>query len=92
MLSAILSNCGSETETTDNFFLCCLLFTVNRENLLYGLFKIEFSLMNLKDELLLDILLYDSDKYKDTVSKEILFHTISLIKNTKYFERPLFDH
>ena len=32
------------------------------------------------------------NKYKDTVNKEILLHTISFIKNTKRFERPLFDH
>ena len=40
------------------------------------------------DELLLDIILYGSDKYNDTVNKEILLHTISFIKNTKCFERP----
>ena len=92
MLSAILSNCGLETETTEKIFLCCPFFTVNRKILLYGLFKIDLSLINLKDHLLLDILLYDSDKYKGTVSKEILLHTVSFIKNTKCFERPLFDH
>ena len=46
----------------------------------------------IKDELQLDITLYGSDKYSDTVNKEILLHTISLIKNTKRFELPLFDH
>ena len=50
------------------------------------------SLRNLKDVLLLDIILYGSYKYKDTVNKEILFHTIIFIKNTKRFERPLFGH
>ena len=46
----------------------------------------------IKDELQLDITLYGSDKYTDTVNKEILSHTISFIENTKRFERPLFDH
>ena len=40
-------------------------------------------LRNLKDELLLDIILYGSDKYKDTINQEILLHTISFTKNTK---------
>ena len=83
---------GSETETTDHFFLRCPFFAINRQKLLNNLLKIDPSLRNLKDELLLDIILYGSDKYKDTVNKEILLHTVSFIKNTKRFERPLFDH
>ena len=39
-------------------------------------------LKNSKDELLLDIILYGSDKFKNTVNKEILYNTISFIKNT----------
>ena len=38
--------------------------------------KIDPSLRNLMDELLLDIILYGSDKYKDTVNKEMLLHNI----------------
>ena len=56
------------------------------------LLKIDSSLRHLMDELLLDIILYGSDKYNDTVKKEILLHTISFIKNTKLFERPLLPH
>ena len=47
------------------------------------------SLKNLKDELLLDIIFYGSDKCKDTVNEEILLHIISFIKDTKRFERPI---
>ena len=50
--------------------------------------KIDSFLRILKDELLLDIILYGSDKCNDTVNKEILLHTIRFIKNTKRFERP----
>ena len=39
-------------------------------------------LKNSKDELLLDIILYGSDKFKNTVNKKILYNTISFIKNT----------
>ena len=84
--------CGSKTETTDHFFLCCLFFAINRKKTLNDLLKIDPSLRNLKDELLLDIILCGSDKYKDTVNKEILLHTISFIKNTKRFERQMFHH
>ena len=88
-----MCDCGSETETKDHFFhLRCPFFAINRQKLLNDLLKIDPSLRNLKDELLLDIILYGSDKYKDTVNKEILLHTISFIKNTKRFERPVFDH
>ena len=58
---------------------------------LNGLLKIDPYLRNLKDELLF-VTLYGSDKYKDSVNNEILFHTISFIKNTNRFERPLFNH
>ena len=71
---------GSETETTDHFFLRCPFFVINRQKLLNGLFKIDLSVRNLKEELLLDIILYGSAKYRDTANKYILFHTISFIK------------
>ena len=80
---------GSETETTDHFFLCCPFFAQNRQKLLNRFFKIDVSLKNLNDEMLLDILLFGSYKYKDTVNKEILIHTINFLKTTKRFERPL---
>ena len=87
-----MCDCGSKTETTDHFFLRCPFFAINRQKPLQDLLKIDPSLRNLKDELLLDMILYDSGKYNDTVNKEILLHTISFINNTKRFERPLFDH
>ena len=64
---------------------------MNRPELLSDLLKIDPSLRNLKDELLLDIIFYGSDKYKDIVNKGMLLYTISLIKNAKRFERPLYQ-
>ena len=87
-----MCDCGSETETTDHFFQRCPFFAINRPKILNDLLRIDPSLRNLKDELLLGIISYVSEKYKDTVNKEILLHTVSSIKNTKRFERPLFDH
>ena len=51
-------DCGSETETTDHFFLHCPFVAINRQKLFNDLLKIDSSLSNLKDELLLDIILY----------------------------------
>ena len=87
-----MCDCGSETETTDHVFQRCPFFAINRQKILNDLLRIDPSLRNLKDELLLGIISYVSEKYKDTVNKEILLHTVSSIKNTKRFERPLFDH
>ena len=78
----------SENETTDHFFLHCPFFAENGRKLLNSLFNI--SLKDLNDEMLSDILLFRSDKYKDTVNKEILVHTINFLKTTKRFERSLF--
>ena len=58
-----MCDCGSETETTDHFFLRCSCFAINRQKLLNDLLKIDTSLRKLKDELLTDIILYGSDKY-----------------------------
>ena len=66
-------------------------FVMNRLKLLNDLLKIDPYLRNLKDELLLDIILHGSHRYMDTINKEILLHTISFTKETKRFERPLFD-
>ena len=39
----------------------------------------------------LDILLFVSNKYKNTVSKEILVHAINSLKTTKRFWKTFFD-
>ena len=82
-----MSDCSSETEATDHLFLRCPFFAENRQKLLNSMFKVNVSLKNLNDEMLPEILLFGSDKYKDAVNKEILVHTI---KTTKSFKRPLF--
>ena len=47
--------------------------------------------------MLLDITLFGSDIYQDTVSKELLVHTNDFLITTKHFKRSLllkghFDH
>ena len=74
-------------QTTSSCVAC--FFPENRQKLLNSLFKIDVSLKNLNDETVSDILLFASDKYKDTVNKEILVHTINFLETTKCCERPL---
>ena len=85
-----MCDCGSETEITGHFFLHCPLFAINRQKLFNDLLKTDPSLRNLKYNLLLDITLYGPEKYKDTVNKDILLHTISFIKNSA-LKTPLFN-
>ena len=82
-------DCRFETEKTDHFFLCCPSFAENRQKP-NSLFEIYVSLKNLNDKMLLAILLSGSDKYKDTVNKEVLVHKINSHKTTKHFTRPVF--
>ena len=70
-----MCDCGSETETKDHFFhLRCPFFAINRQKLLNDLLKIDPSLRNLKDELLLHIILYS---YMGLTSIMILLTTTS---------------
>ena len=45
-----MCDCGSETETTDHFFLRCPFFMINRQKLLNGFLNKDLSIRNLKDE------------------------------------------
>ena len=70
-----MCDCGSETETTYHFLLRFPFFAINRQKLLNNLLKIDPSLIdpslrNLNDKLLLDIILYGSEKYKGTVDNK----------------------
>ena len=50
--SSPMCDCGSETKTTDHFFLRCPFFAENRQKLLNNLFKIDVSLKKLNDEII----------------------------------------
>ena len=43
-----MCDCGSETETTDHFFLRCPFYAIKRQKLLNELLKIDLSFRNLK--------------------------------------------
>ena len=84
---------GTETETTEHLFLRCPFFVTERQKLLNdNVYDKHFSLQNLNEESVIDILLYECDRFNERDNKEILLHTIDYIKSTKRFERPLIDH
>ena len=68
-----MCDCGSETETTDHFFLRCLFLAINRQKLLNDLLKIDPPLRNLKDELLLDIILYGLTSIRTLLTRKYFF-------------------
>ena len=86
-----MCNCGTETETTEHFFLRCPVFLTERQKHLVNIYRKYFSSQNLNEESMIDILLYGCDKFNEHHDKEILLHTINYIKSTKRFERPLTD-
>ena len=64
-----MCNCGPATETTINYLLCCQLYSVQKVQLLYGVYKLDSSLK----------------KYALNVNKEILRLTINYLKATGRF-------
>ena len=89
---AAMCDCGTETETTEHFFLRCLFFVTERQKLLNNVYDKHFSSQNLNQKSMIDIHLHGCDKLNERDNKEILLHTINYIKSSKRFERPLIDH
>ena len=87
-----MCNCGTETETTEHFFLHYPFFVTERQKLLHNVYDKHFTLQNLNEKSVIDILLYGRDKFNERDNKEILLHTIDYIKSSKRFERRLIDH
>ena len=86
-----MCNCGTETETNDHYFLRCPFFNSHRKKLLDSLYEIDISLKGINNTTLVDILLFGSDSYSENINKNILSLTLSFIKSTDRFEKPLFD-
>ena len=86
-----MCDCGAETETTSHFFLRCKFFANERQKLRGDVYRIVDSIKNLKEESLIDVLLYSSDRLNDSKSQQKLLHTICYIQATKRFEGPLIN-
>ena len=90
MLPALCVIMAHELKQQTTFsYIACFWNKIEKKHL-NSLFKIDVSLKDLNNEMLSEILLVGSEKFKDTVSKEILVHTINFLKTIMRFERPLF--
>ena len=87
-----MCDCGTETGTTEHFFLRCPFFVNKRQKLLNNVYDKLFSSQNLNEESMIDIPLYGCDRFNERDNKEILTHTIDYIKSTKRFERTLINN
>ena len=70
----------------------CPFFVTERRKLLNNVNDEHFSSQNLNEDSMIDILLYECDRFNERDNKDILLHTVNYIKSTKRFERPLTDH
>ena len=62
-----------------------------RKNLVDSLHGIKTSILKFQDDFLTNILLFSSMKREETVNKKILQSTVTYLKLTNRFERPLID-
>ena len=85
-----MCNCGAATETTIHYLLRCRVYSIQRVELLNGVYKLDSTLQNSSEDQLLTVLLYGSEKYALNVNKEILRLTINYLKASERFVQPLF--
>ena len=83
-----LCKCGCGEESTAHFLLKCPLYNRSRYYLLKNVINItnSFSIIQLSDEDLLNLLLYGSPNYSVIWNYNILSETIIYIKSTKRFD------
>ena len=74
--------CGTKTEITEHLFLRCPFFVTERQKLLKNVYDKFFSSQNLSKESMIDILLYECDKFNERDNKEIVLHKTDYIKPT----------
>ena len=74
-----------------HFFLRSQFFANTRQKLHDNVYWINASVKNLNEESLIDVLLYGSDKYKNSKNKQILFNKIYYIQSAKRFETLFID-
>ena len=80
-----MCNCGAATETTIHYLLRCWVYSIQRVELLDGVYKLDSTLQNSSEDQLLTVPFYGSEKYSLNVNKEILRLTISYLKASERF-------
>ena len=74
-----MGDCGTETETTEHFFLRCPFFVTERQKLLNNVYDKHFSSQNLNEKSMIDVLLYGCDNFNERDKKDILLDTINIL-------------
>ena len=85
----LIGNCGAATETI-HYLLRCQLYSVQSVELLNGLYKLDFTLIESSEDQVLTVIFYGSEKFALNVNKEIVRLTISYLKDSEHLPQPLF--
>ena len=85
-----MCNCDAATGTAIHYLLHFRLYSVQRAELLDGVYKLDSTLQNSPEDQLLTVLLYGSEKFALSINKEIIRLTISYLKAYERFIHPLF--
>ena len=80
-----MHNCSAAIETTVHYFLRCRLYSIQRAELLDGVYKLESPLQNSSEDQSLTVILYDSEKFVLNVNKKIIRLTISYLRASERF-------
>ena len=88
-----MCDCGFEIDSTEHFLLRCPFFAVERNDIFKRLHIIKSPILNLEKNILANVLLFGSDKYEKVinVANVVIKSTITYLKSTERFERPLID-
>ena len=85
-----MCNCGAATEITIHYIFLCQIYSVQKAELLNGVYKLDPTLQNSSEEQLLTVLLHSPKKFALRVNKEITRLTIGYLKASERFVQRLF--
>ena len=80
-----MCNCCAANEVSIHNLLRCRLYSVQRAELLNGVYKLDSTLHNSSEDQLRTVLLYGSEKFDLTVNIEIIRLTVSYLKASELF-------
>ena len=84
-----LCDCSLNIESTEHFFLHCLNFDEERQDLFNNLNDIDCNLVSLPSSELVSILLYGKASFNNVSNFKILSSSISYILSTKRYDGNL---
>ena len=85
-----LCSCGLDIETTSHCVLQCPLSHAERSTLLNNINKIDSTIFNKSDSVVIRMLLYGNESFKDEVNLLILNEAIDFVLSTNRLDKPLY--